>query len=221
MSLIYLFHQFKQLTFHANIIYMSFRCRHAELLEVAIDEAEQDSYASALLPELQSLPFSVSRHDGAWLGGLTESAGVKRTSADDAFRSVDFASKSVNVAFRSAEAASGSKETVELTQNSPDLARKLRISAPNFVESKTEASTHKQRKSLSLTHHSNFRPLVSGRSDDPRPPGFEYFTFSRKKRSWSHRKKRNRVELDGASLWKDFNNGVMSGNVCVLSVESI
>ncbi|XP_018013445.2 neural-cadherin [Hyalella azteca] len=198
--------------------------RHAELLEVAIDEAEQDSYASALLPELQSLPFSVSRHDGAWLGGLTESAGVRPTSADKAFRSVDVAfrsadvaprsvdvaPRSVDVTFRSAEAASSSKEMVELTQNSPDAARKLLISSPNFVESKTEASTYKQRESLSLTHHSNVRPLVSGRSDDPRLPGFEYFRFSRKKRSRSHRKRRNRVELDGGSLWKDFNNGCLS-----------
>ncbi|XP_047735577.1 uncharacterized protein LOC108677298, partial [Hyalella azteca] len=32
--------------------------RHSELLEIAVDEAEQDTYASALLPELRSLPFS-------------------------------------------------------------------------------------------------------------------------------------------------------------------
>ncbi|XP_047738647.1 neural-cadherin-like [Hyalella azteca] len=177
--------------------------RHAELLEVAIDEAEQDSYASALLPELQSLPFSVSRHDGAWLGGLTESEDVRPTSADDAFRSVD-------VAFRSAEDASSSKETVELTQSYPDAAKNSRISSAYFVENKTEASTHKQRESLSLTHHSNVRPLVSWRSDEPRLPGFEYFRFCRKKRSWSHRKRRNRVKLDGGSLWKDFNNGCLS-----------
>ncbi|XP_047737609.1 neural-cadherin-like [Hyalella azteca] len=173
--------------------------RHAELLEVAIDEAEQDSYASALLPELQSLPFSVSRHDGAWLGGLTESAGVRPTSADEAFGSVD-------VAFRSAEDASTSKETVKLTQSYPDAAKNSCISSAYFVDSKTEASTQMQREA----RHTNSRPLVSWRSDEPRLPGFEYFRFSRKKRSRSHRKRRNRVELDGGSLWKDFNNGVMS-----------